>query len=170
MWCTLALLSSWRQQTTWKDGQVIWLPLNYLQSLQNKRVCFSCTILSLPLFVCSDVRKQLASVGHINQSELVDKIKKVLDILAGNAPNTQSTLKTTSISRSTSASSTPGGMSSDDRWTPTNTYLFTPYTNRASVLVDLCQLAMEHNVTNLAAECITNVPYDVQVCFVLCVL
>jgi len=67
------------------------------------------------MFVYSDVRKQLASAGHISQSELEDKIKKVLDILAGNAPNTQSTLRTTSVSRSTSASSTQHGMSSDDR-------------------------------------------------------
>jgi len=63
----------------------------------------------------SEVRKQLAASGQINQSELTEKIKKVLDILTGAVPNTQSSLKNTSVASSTP--STPQtSMTSDDKY------------------------------------------------------
>ena len=36
--------------------------------------------------------------------------------------------------------------------------------DRASLFADLCQLALEHNRIDIAAQCITCTPYDVQVC------
>lgn len=105
----------------------------------------------------------MATSGHVSQSELTEKMKKVLDILTGNAPNTQSSLKSTSVS--SSAPSTPQSvMTSDDKYTislPISIYIYNLY--RASLLADLCQLAMEHHCINIAAQCITNIPYDVQV-------
>ena len=66
-------------------------------------------------FSLSDARKQMAASGHVNQSELTEKMKKVLDILTGNAPNTQSSLKTSSVA--SSAPSTPqSSMTSDDKY------------------------------------------------------
>ena len=63
----------------------------------------------------SDVRKQMAISGHISQSELTEKLRKLLDILTGNAPNTQSSLRNASVA--SSAPSTPQStMTSDDKY------------------------------------------------------
>ena len=43
-------------------------------------------------------------------------------------------------------------------------YVYMCDIDRASLLADLCQLALEHNCIDIAAQCITCTPYDVQVC------
>lgn len=74
------------------------------------------------IYLPSEVRKQLAASGHISQSELAEKMRKVLDVLTGNAPNTQSSLKTTGVAGSTP--STPQTvMTSDDKYVPSNSIL-----------------------------------------------
>lgn len=105
----------------------------------------------------------MAASGNVSQSELMEKMRKVLDIITGNAPNTQSSLKTTSVASSTP--STPqSSMTSDDKYTMVVLPLvYVCDYDRASLLADLCQLGIEHHCINIAAQCITYMPYDVQV-------
>ena len=64
----------------------------------------------------------MTTSGHVSQSELTEKLRKLLDILTGNVPNTQSSLKNTSVA--SSAPSTPQStMTSDDKYSLSNRYI-----------------------------------------------
>ena len=69
----------------------------------------------------------MTTSGHVSQSELTEKLRKLLDILTGNAPNTQSSLKNTSVA--SSAPSTPQStMTSDDKYVLSNIHNVYVYT------------------------------------------